>query len=134
MRRYKLETKEFSEINITPFTDVVLVLLIIFMIASPVIISGALDIKLPKASGSGESMSDKIQIALNVNREIFVNGEKVNETDLAPSLKAKDIVHSEVLIDADYRLTHGWVVHVIDLVKSAGAQKIAIGTGSEENF
>ena len=50
MRRYKIDEKEFSEINITPFTDVVLVLLLIFMIASPFLVVGALKVKLPEAS------------------------------------------------------------------------------------
>ncbi|HVO75228.1 MAG TPA: biopolymer transporter ExbD [Ignavibacteriaceae bacterium] len=136
MRRYRPESKEFSEINITPFTDVVLVLLIIFMIAGPVIIKGSFDVKLPYSSSSGNIQNEKIAISLNIKKEISLNGKKVTEDELATLLKANlmNNINQDVLLNADFRLTHGWVVHIIDIVKSAGITKIMIGTTNQENY
>jgi len=138
MRRRRRNSSEggvMSEINITPFTDVVLVLLIIFMITSPAIISGGMSIKLPKAAASSHTASQKITVTLNIQKKMFLNGQEVNDEQLPVRLNALFYQNAEkqVIVNADYRLTHGWVVHVFDLIKSAGADKILIGTGTEDN-
>jgi biopolymer transport protein ExbD len=138
MRRRRRNSNEggvMSEINITPFTDVVLVLLIIFMITSPVIISGGMNIKLPKAEASSHTANQKVTVTLDIQKKILLNGQEVNEQQLPAKLSAlfSQNTEKQVIVNADYRLTHGWVVHIFDLVKSAGAEKILIGTGSEDN-
>jgi biopolymer transport protein ExbD len=135
-RRNSSDNHVMSEINITPFTDVVLVLLIIFMITSPVIISGGLNIKLPKAAAVSHVASENITVTLNTKHEILLNGQKVTEEALPAKLNAM-IINSgrkQVIVNADYRLTHGWVVRILDIIKGSGAEKILIGTGNEENL
>ena len=70
MRRHKLDEKEFSEINITPFTDVVLVLLIIFMITSPFLISGSFKVKLPQSANSETEINKGVEIYLDEKNQI----------------------------------------------------------------
>jgi biopolymer transport protein ExbD len=89
MRRYKLESKEFSEINITPFTDVVLVLLIIFMIASPFLVTGAMKVKLPQASTSENVVKKNVEIFVDANNNITVDDVKIPENQLEQVLKVK---------------------------------------------
>ena len=65
MRRYRLDQKEFSEINITPFTDVVLVLLIIFMITSPFLITGSFKVKLPQSTSAETDINKGVEVYMD---------------------------------------------------------------------
>jgi len=130
MRRFTVDSKEFSEINITPFTDVVLVLLIIFMIASPILVTGALKIKLPVADTSESVVKKNVEVSVNDKNEIFVNNKLVPEDQLENILKTEYALknNTEVIINGDNRITTGTFIHVLDLVKKSGASKLLIGT------
>jgi biopolymer transport protein ExbD len=130
MRRFEIDSKEFSEINITPFTDVVLVLLIIFMIASPILVSGALNIKLPVASTSETVIKKNIEVFINDKNEIYVNNKIVPVNQLETILKTEYSIknNSEVIINGDANITHGSFIHILDIVKRSGATKLLIGT------
>jgi len=126
MRRYKLDDKEFSEINITPLTDVILVVLIIFMITSPLLITGALKVKLPKASSSETTINNDIQVYLNDKDQIYLDDKLVDITELPADLQA-DFIHKnnrEVIIKADKDAVYGNVVALLDAIKTAGATKL----------
>jgi biopolymer transport protein TolR len=130
MRRYKLELKEFSEINITPLTDVMLVLLIIFMVASPILVSGVLKVKLPTSSSSETGIKNNVTIFLTEKNQIFINDNLISEKDLQSVLKNEFLRtgNTDVILNADVNVIYGEVVRVLDLVKGAGATKLMFGT------
>ena len=126
-----------SDINIVPLVDIILVVLIIFMVASPASDQSRIKVDIPQAS-SGEASSDNAPFQVTVNEEgyYFVSGELVSESELKTraELEAKKNSGIEAILTADKNLGYGEVVMVIDLIKSAGIQKIAISTttGLEE--
>ncbi len=126
-----------SDINIVPLVDIILVVLIIFMVASPASDQSRIKVDIPQAS-SGEASSDNTPFQVTVNEEgyYFVSGELVSESELKTraELEAKKNSGIEAILTADKNLGYGEVVMVIDLIKSAGIQKIAISTttGLEE--
>ena len=130
MRRYKIDDKEFSEINITPFTDVILVVLIIFMITSPFLITGALKVKLPQASSTETTINDNIQVYLNDKNQIYLNDKLVDITQLPADLQAEFIQKNnrDVIVKADKDAVYGNVIQLLDAIKNAGATKLLMAT------
>jgi biopolymer transport protein ExbD len=130
MRRYKLDEKEFSEINITPFTDVILVVLIIFMITSPFLITGALTVKLPQSSSSETTINNSIEVYLNAQNQIFLNSKMIDISQLAVNLQAAFIQKGsrDVIVKADKEAVYGNVVQLLDALKNAGASKLLMAT------
>ncbi|MGE5683181.1 MAG: ExbD/TolR family protein [Bacillota bacterium] len=134
--RYRLDEHEFSEINITPFTDVVLVLLLIFMIASPFLVSGALKVKLPEASSSEtvDTRDRSIEVYLNDKNQIYINDKQVDLNELQMSLQVEFLnkTNKEVIIKADKNALHGSFVQLLDVLKKSGATKFLIATAKTE--
>ena len=130
MRRYKLDEKEFSEINITPFTDVILVVLIIFMITSPFLITGALTVKLPQSSSSETTLNGSIEVYLNKENQIFLNSKIIDISQLPANLQAEFIQKGsrDVIVKADKEAVYGNVVQLLDALKNAGASKLLMAT------
>ncbi len=126
----------FAEINITPLTDIFLVLLIIFMVTSTAIVeqggqNGGLKVNLPRAgkTASGDQMHD-IAVAVLEDGRTVVGGKVVDEEALAQLL---DKAHGEnpetlVLVQADQGVAHGKVVAVMDLARRHGLARLAIAT------
>jgi biopolymer transport protein ExbD len=134
MRRYKMDEKEFSEINITPFTDVVLVLLLIFMIASPLLVTGALKIKLPEAS-TAENINEKnIEIFMDSANKVYMDNKEMNMTELIIQVQGR--VQSKpgtsVVIKADKEVYHGNFIYLLDELKKAGITKFLIATSKKK--
>ncbi|HKA91420.1 MAG TPA: biopolymer transporter ExbD [Haliangiales bacterium] len=129
----------FAEINITPLTDIFLVLLIIFMVSSSVIVETAsregVKVNLPKgASHDIDPGAKSLVVSVLKNNDIFVSGQPIKEEDLKAlfvSSVAKD-ANTQVIIEADEGVTHGTVVHVMELAKDAGLVRLAIATRSSE--
>ena len=117
-----------SAINITPLCDILLVLLIIFMVASTVIVSQALKVELPKAKTSDGTSQGPARLTLQRNGDIRWNGEVVTEADAVRGLNEAVAADPkvELLISADKDVMHGRVVHFLDLAKQAGVLKFAI--------
>ncbi|MFT5683145.1 MAG: biopolymer transport protein ExbD [Myxococcota bacterium] len=119
-------------INITPFVDIILVVLIIFMVTTSYIVKQSIKVNLPEAA-SGESTEDSsLGITLDADRNLMLNGEPTTEADLRVFIRAEkarmkaegaDVV---CLIAADHSVSHGEVVGLIDLVKQEGVAKFAI--------
>lgn len=130
MRRYKIDEKEFSEINITPFTDVILVVLIIFMITSPFLITGALKVKLPQSSSAETTVNNSIEVYLNAQNQIFLNNKQVDITQLPSDLQTDFIQKNnrDVIVKADKDAIYGNVVQLLDALKNAGATKLLMAT------
>jgi biopolymer transport protein ExbD len=117
-----------SQINITPLCDILLVLLIIFMVASTVIVSQALKVELPKTKTSDGTSKSPAMLTLTRSGEIRWNGHQVSEEEIVRGLRVAVAADPkvELIVSADREVLHGRVVHFIDLAKQAGVLKFAI--------
>lgn len=117
-----------SSINITPFVDVMLVLLIIFMITAPALMKEVIDIRLPKtASGDGQIIQT-LGVAINKDGNILLNGQITDDEGLKSAVKSAlaQAQDAQAIISADVEVSYGRVVKVMDLLKSSGLEKFAI--------
>jgi biopolymer transport protein TolR len=121
-----------SEINITPLTDIFLVLLIIFMITSSAMIESGGKVNLPKAVAT-QSESRGTTVTLTPKREIFVNQKKVTEDNLEKTLKEalNGSADKTVILRGDRDVLLGETVKVMSIIKRAGASDIAIAAEAE---
>lgn len=117
-----------SSINVTPFVDVALVLLVIFMVTAPLIAKDILNLNLPKTeSGDGKSVAT-LGIAVNRSGQILLNGNPVTAEALkAEAARAvRESPDAQAIISGDVEASYGAVVKTIDIVKSAGLKRFAI--------
>jgi biopolymer transport protein ExbD len=121
-----------SDINITPFVDVALVLLIIFMVTATYIIAKSIPVDLPEA-GTGEDVVSTFAVTMTNDGNMYLDGTKIDEATLKQKLYAARQHNADirVIIDADKELLHGKVVHIIDLVRKEGVSKFAINISEE---
>jgi biopolymer transport protein ExbD len=117
-----------NEINITPFVDVVLVLLVIFIVTAPMMMKDVIGLNLPKTTSSDSQSFSTLAIAVTKNGQYLLNGELVPPESLSERCReaAKKNDQAQAVISADVQALHGDVVKVIDLVKSAGISQFAI--------
>lgn len=123
----KDEIGPISAINVTPFVDVVLVLLVIFVVTAPMIMKDTLGIKLPKSASTDGKGLTSIGIAVTRQGQILFNGEMVSETLLGTKVKETLARNPEAqaLISADGDAKHSDVVRAIDLLKTSGMNRFA---------
>ena len=119
-----------SEINVTPLVDVMLVLLIIFMVAAPMMIQGV-DVSLPKtATRNIKTQDEPLMLTVNKNGQIFLESHQIELANL--EMKVKNIFENrrekEVLLRADKDVSYGFVIEVIARVKRAGIDKLGMVT------
>ena len=117
-----------SSINVTPFVDVVLVLLVIFMVTAPLLMQDSIGIHLPKAASSDRKLTSKMGVAVTRQGQILLNGVPASPETITALVKdalAKD-PETQALISADGDARHADVVRAIDLIKSAGMDHFAI--------
>jgi biopolymer transport protein ExbD len=124
------ETDEaITGINVTPLVDIVLVLLIIFMVTAKLIVSKSVPLDLPKAA-TGSDIQTVFSIVLVADGTTQVDSKPVPSDDvvlgMARSAHDKN-AELRAVIKADSAVPHGRVIHVLDLLKQAGVQKIAFG-------
>ena len=124
----------FSDINITPLTDIFLVLLIIFMVTTAVTIESAAHVDLPKGPPSTPT-TEKPKgtiVTYTADRQIYVNDKMVTEAELVPNLHAALLNSTDkiVIFQGDPKVILGDMVRILDLSKSAGAEAIAIAVSS----
>ncbi len=115
-------------INVTPLVDIMLVLLIIFMVASTYIVKPSIEVDLPKAASGGETLDTTLSLVLKADGALFMNGEPSDEAKVAARCRevgAKD-KEAQAIIAADGGTKHELVVRLIDLVKSNGVTRFAI--------
>lgn len=122
------EYEPMAEINITPLTDVFLVLLIIFMVTTPLIMTSGLKIKMPRTQALPALSERDIIIAVTSDERYFVNNVETPKDRLGDYLKELKPTGKLVVVQADKGLSHGVVVSVLDIAKGAGAEKLAIAT------
>jgi len=117
-----------TAINITPFVDVVLVLLVIFMVTAPMLVKNVLDLKLPTAASGDGPVLQTLGVAINRNGNILLNGSLADEAQLERIVKETlgQNPEAQAILSADVEVPYGSVVKVIDLIKSAGLNKFAV--------
>ncbi len=119
-----------SEINIIPLVDVMLVLLIIFMIAAPMMQQG-LPINLPKVTARPLPSKEDIQIVtVTKNEEIMVNSKRLDLKDLKAGIQLLFANKSdkEIFLKADSAVPYGFIVSCMGIIKEAGVEKVNIVT------
>ncbi len=128
MNRKIKKPKMMAEINITPFTDVVLVLLIIFMIATPFIYQSSMNVQLPQASKSEETTRDMI-VTINSRGEVFLDNSKMDLNTLKVKLSAavRNKPNASVIINGDKNVRYDSVIQVMDILTRAGVKNPALG-------
>lgn len=117
-----------NDINITPFVDVVLVLLVIFMVTAPMMMKDIIGLNLPKTSVSDSQSLSTLAVAITKTGQFILNGELVTIEGLRErAIQArKENAQIQAVISADIDARHGSVVQVIDIVKSSGIENFAI--------
>jgi biopolymer transport protein ExbD len=123
----------FSDINITPLTDIFLVLLIIFMVTTAVTIESAAHVDLPKAEATTPTEKPKgVVVTYTAEHQIYVGSQSVTEAELSPALH-NALANSPdkiVVFQGDPKVILGDMVRILDIAKSAGAEAIAIAVSS----
>ena len=115
-------------INVTPLVDITLVLLIIFMVTASYIVNPAIKVDLPKAASGTEQTKTTLAVTIAKDGAVYLNGERSSDA------KIVDYIHGELpknpdlqaIIAADKVVTHGDVIHIIDLVKRSGVHRFAL--------
>ncbi len=120
-----------SDINVTPFVDVMLVLLIIFMVTAPMMVQGV-DVALPETKRSSQLSTEEDQLVVSIDKDnkIRINDYEVGLDFLQEKLeKIFENRHSRaVFLKADKRIAYGRVVAVMSAIKGAGAEKLGMVT------
>jgi len=120
-----------SEINVTPFVDVMLVLLIIFMVTAPMMQQGV-DVNLPQTSSTGAITMDEkdVVVTIDAQKNIFVGEKKINQDQLKDVLDAVfDSKENRVAyLRSDQKVDYGFVVEVMGALKNAGVEHVGLAT------
>jgi biopolymer transport protein ExbD len=122
------DDEAISSINVTPFVDVVLVLLIVLMVTSTQIVRAQLMVDLPEAASGGDAVPSTLNVTLLASGEVLLDGSPSNLDAIASAVRAEKAQDPEVqaVIAADKGVPYGKVVEVIDTVKTNGVTKFAL--------
>jgi biopolymer transport protein ExbD len=117
-----------ASINIIPFVDIVLVLLVIFMLTSATIVRASLKVELPRAASGGSRVDSTVNLVLTKKGELFLNGGKLSLADAGRAVRQQSAVNpkTQAVISADKGVEYGRVVELIDLVKQNGVSAFAL--------
>jgi biopolymer transport protein TolR len=121
--------RALADINVTPFVDVVLVLLIIFMLTAPILQSG-IDVEVPKTHTVKEITEERIVISIDRKQRVFLGNDPINVNEIAPQLqqKVRDPERQSIFIRADQDVPFGAFAAVMDAVKQSGITNVSIVT------
>ena len=136
-RRQKFTSRNFvpmSEINVTPFVDIMLVLLIIFMVAAP-LLSVGIEVDLPNTKAKPLVIEKERPLTLTLDRDdnIFINEVKINIEELRPKLLAikKERETDEIYLRASKDIEYQKVASILALVSNIGYSQISLVTDTE---
>lgn len=125
--------RPMAEINVTPMVDVMLVLLIIFMVTSPMMISGV-NVDLPETDASQVTVKDEpLTISIKADGKIYIQEAMVSFQQLIPRLQAISGENSDlrIFVRGDKRLDYGKVMAVVGAINGSGFKKVALITESQ---
>ncbi len=117
-----------TAINVTPLVDIILVLLIIFMLTANIIMSPAIEVELPQASTGEGTEPTTLALTLTKEGKLYLNGQETDEPRLIayiPEVVAAD-PKVQAIIAADKEVSHGAVIHLIDVIRQKGIFKFAL--------
>ena len=129
MAAVRKKRKTFNQINITPLTDIFLVLLIIMMVVAPMLDQQGLTLSVPSAQEAEEQVKEShiLTVDINAKGEYLIDDEIIAEPALEESLKANSKEENNgLLIRANEDATHGAVVKLMDMARSAGVFSISL--------
>jgi biopolymer transport protein TolR len=118
-----------SEINITPFVDVVLVLLIIFLVTAPMLIRG-IDVNVPRSESRNTEPDERLVVSIKKDRAVYLDEQRIEVPRLEKvlaGLKERNPT-STIYIKADQDVPYGVVIEVMDAAKKAGIDKLGMVT------
>lgn len=123
-----------SDINVTPLVDVMLVLLIVFMVAAPLMTTGV-PIELPKTQATQlNTPSEPITISVQADRKVFIDKTEIALGDLAAKLQAlvKNGNEEQLMVRGDTNVPYGAIMEVMGVLNAAGYSKIGLVTSPAE--
>lgn len=129
--RGQRQRASFSEINVTPMVDVMLVLLVIFMVTAPMMTTGV-SLDLPRGDGQAMEDSDRaVDISVDSKSQIYLGDEAVKPDALVKRVQAmqKSNPDLKVVISGDRAASYGQVIEVMSLLRLAGIAKVGLKTG-----
>ena len=124
-----------SEINVTPFVDVMLVLLIIFMVTAPFMQMG-IEVDLPKAQAQAlEPEENNMILSIDAERKIFLGDTEIPREVLEEKLRANKRLQAdkEIFLQADRALSYGYVVDIMAVLKNSGIESLGMVTDPAES-
>ena len=127
-----------SNINVTPMVDVMLVLLIIFMVITPML-NNKVNVDLPKADAAvvmeDANKEDAVVVAVTRDGRVFLGGDQVTLDDMGTKISAKleNKTNKEVFLRADIRANYGKVMDAVDGVRSAGVSQLGLLTEKKDD-
>ncbi len=118
-----------SDINVTPFVDVLLVLLVIFMLTAPVLQSG-IELDVPKTRTVREISQERLVVSIDRGERLYLGNDAVNIHELGPKLKEKLGAKrgQSIFLRADQRVSFGTVALVVDELRQSGIEQISMVT------
>ncbi len=132
--RKKQRYTQMSEINVTPFVDVMLVLLIVFMVTAPLLTVG-IKVDLPKVKATAlTDIKDPIEITVKLDGQVYIGESKVEVENLIPRLNAitEQNTEARIYIRGDRVVAYGRIMEIMSIINSAGYIKVALITQSLE--
>ena len=125
-----------SEINVTPFVDVMLVLLIVFMVSAPLLTVGV-PLDLPQSQAKSlEQDREPLTISVNVRGQIFLQNTEITPEELVPKLKAitdaRGGFDERVYVRGDKKVDYGTMMRVMGRLSAAGYHRVALVTEVEQ--
>ena len=126
----KRQYQPMSEINVTPFVDVMLVLLIVFMVTAPLLTVG-IPVDLPKVKATAlTDQKDPIEITVNLEGEVYIGESIVEVENLIPRINAitEQNTEARIYIRGDRVVAYGRIMEIMSIINSAGYIKVALIT------
>jgi biopolymer transport protein TolR len=131
--RRRARPKAMSEINVTPFVDVMLVLLIVFMVTAPLLTVGiAVDLPQTRARALGQDQ-EPLSVSIDSRGQVFLQNTAISEEELVPKLVAiaKNGYEQRIYVRADKAVPYGTVARVMGLISEAGFTRMGLVNDSE---
>ena len=129
-RKGKKRYTQMSEINVTPFVDVMLVLLIIFMVTAPLLTVG-IPVDLPKVNANAlTDQKDPLEVTVKLGGKVFLGESEVKVENIIPRLNAITDQNTEtrIYLRGDRVVAYGRIMEIMSIINSAGYKRVALVT------